>query len=279
MSDAHYQLFRTYEERPHNLRLCCIPVTSAIGSRSPHRPLRTHRFRHRHQLDPHGKTGARSNPGNREPRPFGGEKGAKVWPGRNDREPCQSIWMLAETGKGPTMKCLASALALVLLATPVLAQSVAEKTGVNSALGISPTTADFVKEAAISDMVEIQSSQLAQAPLSDISIRSLHQRVFDRKFYGRTCARGRRRSRRIQTKTSRRSARARRHRKGGASFWTAEGTARAGRSRIWLCLCALQESGGLPAAASIADAIANATGKWLRNLPLTRKRIKDAIDA
>jgi putative membrane protein len=29
-------------------------------------------------------------------------------------------------------------------------------------LGVAPTTADFVKEAAISDMFEIQSSQLAQ---------------------------------------------------------------------------------------------------------------------
>jgi CO/xanthine dehydrogenase Mo-binding subunit len=34
-----------------------------------------------------------------------------------------------------------------------------------------------------------------------------------------------------------------------------------------------------PAAASIANAIADATGKRLRDLPLTRKRIKDAIDA
>ncbi|MCA6115645.1 xanthine dehydrogenase family protein molybdopterin-binding subunit [Bradyrhizobium sp. WSM 1738] len=34
-----------------------------------------------------------------------------------------------------------------------------------------------------------------------------------------------------------------------------------------------------PAAASIANAIANATGKRLRDLPLTRKRIKQAIDA
>jgi putative membrane protein len=33
---------------------------------------------------------------------------------------------------------------------------------VNSALGITPATADFVKEAATSDMFEIQSSQLAQ---------------------------------------------------------------------------------------------------------------------
>src|SRR5712672_4871822 len=60
------------------------------------------------------------------------------------------------------MKYLASGLALVLLATPALAQSVGEKTGVNSVLGITPETADFVKEVAISDMFEIQSSQLAQ---------------------------------------------------------------------------------------------------------------------
>jgi nicotinate dehydrogenase subunit B len=39
------------------------------------------------------------------------------------------------------------------------------------------------------------------------------------------------------------------------------------------------ETGQGPAAASIANAIANAAGKRLRDLPLTRKRIKDAIDA
>jgi nicotinate dehydrogenase subunit B len=39
------------------------------------------------------------------------------------------------------------------------------------------------------------------------------------------------------------------------------------------------ETGQGPAAASIANAVANATGKRLRNLPLTRKRIKDAINA
>jgi nicotinate dehydrogenase subunit B len=39
------------------------------------------------------------------------------------------------------------------------------------------------------------------------------------------------------------------------------------------------ETGQGPAAASIANAVADATGKRLRNLPLTRKRIKDAIDA
>jgi putative membrane protein len=50
----------------------------------------------------------------------------------------------------------------LIMATPALAQSAAEKTGVNSVLGVSPTTADFVKEAAISDMFEIQSNKLAQ---------------------------------------------------------------------------------------------------------------------
>ncbi len=38
------------------------------------------------------------------------------------------------------------------------------------------------------------------------------------------------------------------------------------------------ETGQGPAAASIANAIADVTGKRLRDLPLTRKRIKDAID-
>jgi len=60
------------------------------------------------------------------------------------------------------MKRSIVAIACVVLAGPALAQSVGEKTGVNSTLGISPTTADFVKEVAISDMFEIQSNQLGQ---------------------------------------------------------------------------------------------------------------------
>jgi putative membrane protein len=71
-------------------------------------------------------------------------------------------WPVYRKRKDSTMKHLASSLALVLLATPALAQSVGEKTGINSTLGIAPTTADFVKEAATSDMFEIQSSQIAQ---------------------------------------------------------------------------------------------------------------------
>jgi putative membrane protein len=47
-------------------------------------------------------------------------------------------------------------------AVPASAQSVGEKTGVNSVLGITPKTEDFVKEVAISDMFEIESSKLAE---------------------------------------------------------------------------------------------------------------------
>jgi putative membrane protein len=50
----------------------------------------------------------------------------------------------------------------LLMAGPALAQSVGEKTGVNSTLGIAPTTADFVKEVAISDMFELQSNKLGE---------------------------------------------------------------------------------------------------------------------
>src|ERR1700723_541172 len=39
------------------------------------------------------------------------------------------------------------------------------------------------------------------------------------------------------------------------------------------------ETGQGPAGASVANAVANATGKRLRNLPLTRKKIRDAIEA
>jgi putative membrane protein len=61
------------------------------------------------------------------------------------------------------MKRFIIALSCILFAGPALAQSAGEKTGVNSALGISPTTADFVREVAISDMFEIESNKLAQA--------------------------------------------------------------------------------------------------------------------
>ncbi len=68
------------------------------------------------------------------------------------------------------MKKLIVITACLMFATPALAQSigekaqsVGEKTGVNSVLSVAPTTADFVKNVAISDLFEIQSSQLAAA--------------------------------------------------------------------------------------------------------------------
>ncbi len=59
------------------------------------------------------------------------------------------------------MKTIAIFALCTALATPVFAETVGEKTGVNSTMGIAPTTADFVREAAISDMFEIQESKLA----------------------------------------------------------------------------------------------------------------------
>ena len=59
------------------------------------------------------------------------------------------------------MKYLAPLAAIALLTSPAMAQSVGEKTGINSTLGITPATEDFVKQAATTDMFEIQSSKLA----------------------------------------------------------------------------------------------------------------------
>jgi putative membrane protein len=59
-------------------------------------------------------------------------------------------------------KAMAFAAALLLVSASAFAQSAGEKTGANSALGISPSTADFVKEAAMSDMTEIAASKIGQ---------------------------------------------------------------------------------------------------------------------
>jgi len=55
-----------------------------------------------------------------------------------------------------------AAAAAALLSSAAFGQSLGEKTGVNSTLGISPTTQDFVKEAATSDMLEIAAAKIAQ---------------------------------------------------------------------------------------------------------------------
>ncbi len=56
----------------------------------------------------------------------------------------------------------AVAVLALALGSTAIAQSMGEKTGVNSVLGVAPSTSDFVKEAALSDMTEIATSKLAQ---------------------------------------------------------------------------------------------------------------------
>jgi len=50
----------------------------------------------------------------------------------------------------------------LLLASPAFAQSVGERTSVDSVFGIAPSTADFVKEVATGDMFELASNKLAE---------------------------------------------------------------------------------------------------------------------
>ena len=66
-----------------------------------------------------------------------------------------------------------------LLASPAIGETAGEKTGVNSALGIAPTTNDFVQEAAISDMFEVQSSKVASTTLSGPEKNFADQMVTD----------------------------------------------------------------------------------------------------
>jgi putative membrane protein len=70
--------------------------------------------------------------------------------------------MRAEVRGIRIMRRLVIAMGCVLLAGPALAQSIGEKTGVNSALGVTPSTDDFVKEVATSDMFEIEASKLGE---------------------------------------------------------------------------------------------------------------------
>ncbi|MFW7267980.1 DUF4142 domain-containing protein [Gluconacetobacter sp. Hr-1-5] len=57
------------------------------------------------------------------------------------------------------------------------AQSVGERSGVNSLLGVSPSTADFVRTAALSDMFEIASAKLALDRSTDAKVRAFAQRM------------------------------------------------------------------------------------------------------
>jgi putative membrane protein len=71
------------------------------------------------------------------------------------------------------MKTLVLAFAAAtLMAAPAFAQSVGEKTGINAMTGTAPSTQDFVTQAAVSDMFEIDSSKLAQANSQDAKVKS-----------------------------------------------------------------------------------------------------------
>lgn len=67
---------------------------------------------------------------------------------------------------------------LAAVATGALAQapaptpSVGERSGINSMVGAAPSTQDFVTQAAISDMFEIESSKLAQQKSTKDTIKS-----------------------------------------------------------------------------------------------------------
>ncbi|MDB5534439.1 MAG: hypothetical protein JWO28_2754 [Hyphomicrobiales bacterium] len=52
-------------------------------------------------------------------------------------------------------------MAALVLSTAAFAQSLGERTGANAVLGIAPKAQDFVSQAALSDMTEIEASRLA----------------------------------------------------------------------------------------------------------------------
>jgi putative membrane protein len=69
---------------------------------------------------------------------------------------------------------------LAALTIPAASQSLGEKSGINSLIGKSPSTQDFVTEAANSDMFEIQSSELALQKSGDSTTKSFaNQMVTD----------------------------------------------------------------------------------------------------
>ncbi len=75
------------------------------------------------------------------------------------------------------MRVAAVTCALVLFAAPAVAASLTEKTGVNAALGVSPSTPDFVSGAAIGGMFEIRSSELAVAKSTDAATKAFAEQM------------------------------------------------------------------------------------------------------
>ncbi|MFN7023010.1 MAG: DUF4142 domain-containing protein [Pseudorhizobium sp.] len=77
------------------------------------------------------------------------------------------------------MKTIALTTAALLFAGAALAQSAAETTGINSVVGVAPSTEDFVLQAASSDMFEIESSRLAIERASDDATKTFAQQMLD----------------------------------------------------------------------------------------------------
>jgi putative membrane protein len=87
-----------------------------------------------------------------------------------------------------TLRHVVAGLGVCLIAVaPAFGQtSLAEKSGVNAVIDASPSTHDFVTEAAIGDMFEIQSSRMAQQKSSDAATKAFaaqmisdHQKTTD----------------------------------------------------------------------------------------------------
>ncbi|WP_319798922.1 DUF4142 domain-containing protein [Nitrobacter sp.] len=76
-------------------------------------------------------------------------------------------------------KILIAFAAVAALTGAAYGQSLGEKTGVNSMLGVAPSTADFVKQAATSDMLEIEAARIAQQKGNDEEKKFAQQMITD----------------------------------------------------------------------------------------------------
>jgi putative membrane protein len=74
-------------------------------------------------------------------------------------------------------KILVAIIAAAAISAPATAQSVGERTGVNSTLGVAPKTEDFVTKVAISDMFEVESSKLAQQKAAAAPVKSFARQM------------------------------------------------------------------------------------------------------
>jgi putative membrane protein len=76
-------------------------------------------------------------------------------------------------------KILIALAAATALTGAAYAQSLGERTGVNSMLGVTPSTVDFVKQAATSDMLEIEAAKIAQQKGNDEEKKFAQQMITD----------------------------------------------------------------------------------------------------